>query len=187
MTRTGIVRGAAMLVSLFIVSFVVVTGSRAAFVDTTDDAGNQWSAGTVSIIDDDSGSAMFNAADMKPGDTVESCIAVTYNGSITPADVALYGTTAGTGLDTYLDLSIEIGNGGSFGDCTGFTSTASLYSGTLANFSATHTDFASGLGSWSPAASPETMTYHFVVTLQDNNAAQGLNASATFTWEAQNQ
>ncbi len=187
MKRTTLVRAAAMFVSLFIVSFLVVNGSRAAFFDTTDNTGNTWSAGTVSIVDDDTGSAMFTAADMKPGDTVESCIAVTYTGSLTPADVKLYGTAAGSGLADYLNLDVEIGTGGSFGNCTGFTATSSLFSGTLSGFASAHTDFATGLGSWSPAATPETMTYHFVVTLQDNNAAQGLNASATFTWEAQNQ
>jgi len=30
------------------------------------------------------------------------------------------------------------------------------------------------------------MTYQFEVTLQDDNAAQGLTSTATFTWEAQN-
>ncbi len=183
------VKLAAPLVALLLVSALVITMSLAAFSDTTDNAGNNWAAGTVIITDDDGGAAMFNATGMKPNDVVTNCIVVTYSGTLTPADVSLYGSVGGTGLDTYLTVDLDIGSGGVFGDCTGFVKDAGgdIYTGTLAGFAAAYTDFATGLQSWSPAATPESKTYRFSLTLQDNNAAQGLNASATFTWEAQNQ
>ena len=80
------------------------------------------------------------------------------------------------------------GSGGSFGDCTGFSSVQTVYTGTLAGFVAAHSSFANGAGSWAPTggAPADNMTYQFVVTLQDNNLAQGLTTTATFTWEAQN-
>ena len=61
-----------------------------------------------------------------------------------------------------------------------------MFNNTLANFVATHTNFGNGITGWSPAVSPESLTYRFTLTLQDNNLAQGLNTTGTFTWEAQN-
>jgi len=183
-------RIATPLAALLLVGFLVMGVSRAAFFDTTSNDSNSFAAGTVVLVDDDTGSAMFNASGMTPGDSATECITVTYNGSITPSDVVLYvtaGDLTGTGLDDYLNLTIDRGTGGSFGDCTGFSSTASVYSGTLDGFAGTSTDFASGAGSWTATSTGDAFTYQFTVTLQDDNAAQGLDASVNFTWEAQNQ
>lgn len=103
----------------------------------------------------------------------------------------LYGVSGGSGLDAYLDLVVEEGtavSGGIFDNCTGFISGATIYTGgTLADFAVAHTNFGNGAGTWVPSANPESRVYRFTVTLQDNNAAQTLGATATFTWEAQNQ
>ncbi len=177
------------IAALAVVGFLVMGVSRAAFFDTTTNDSNSFDAGTVVLVDDDSGSAMFSVSGMAGGDTAAECIAVTYNGSITPSDVVLYvaaGDLSGTGLDDYLNLTVERGTGGSFGDCTGFSGT-SIYSGTLDGFTAASTDFASGAGLWTAAAPGDSRVYRFTATLQDDNAAQSLNATVTFTWEAQNQ
>ncbi len=179
MARVGVL-GAAVLLT----SALIVTASLAAFSVTTENTGNTWSAGTVTLTDDDSGSAMFIVSAMAPLATVTECIAVTYSGTLLPSTVKLYGVSGGP-LDAYLDLTIEEGNGGVFGNCTGFTPTSTIFTGTLTSFAATHTNFSNGAGAWNPAANPETVVYRFTVTLQDNNLAQGLNATATFTWEAQ--
>ena len=181
-----LLRLGAMAGALVLVSALVVTGSRGAFSDTTDNTGNSWAAGTVTITDDDAAVAMFNATDMKPGDSVTECIVLTYSGSLVPANVRLYGVSGGSGLDAYLDMTIDEGSGGVFGNCTGFVLATTPFSGTLASFAATHTNFTNGVAGWSPAATPESKTYRFTLTLQDNNLAQGLNGTATFTWEAQN-
>ncbi len=178
----GILAGAVLLTGAFI-----VTASIAAFSDTTENTGNAWSTGTVILEDNDFGAAMFTVTGMKPLDVVENCIVVTYKGTLLPADVVLYGVSGGSGLDAYLDLVIDEGTGAAFGNCSGFGFTSNIFTGTLTSFAATHTNFGNGAGVWDPAANPESRTYRFVVTLQDNNAAQGLNATATFTWEAQNQ
>ena len=52
----------------------------AAFVDTTDNATNTFSAGDVVLDDDDAGSVLFNVANMAPGDSRTRCIAVSYTG-----------------------------------------------------------------------------------------------------------
>lgn len=185
--RHAMVRLGAALAAFLVVGALVVVSSRSAFSDTTSNASNSWSGGTVVITDDDSGSAMFTATNMKPGDSNTNCIVATYSGSLVPADVKLYGTSGGAGLDAYLDVTIDIGTGGAFGNCTGFTLSSTPFTGTLATFASTYTNFGNGIAGWSPAANPESRTYRITVSLQDNNAAQGLNGTATFTWEAQNQ
>ena len=183
--RAWLYRGLAVVASLGFVSVLVVTSSRAAFVDTTDNATNTFSAGDVVLDDDDTGSVLFNVVNLSPGDTRTRCIEVTYTGSLS-ADVHLYGTVGGNGLADYLDVDIEVGTGGDFASCTGFVASSSLFGDTLDAFGAAHTDFVSGLGGNAGATDPTSRTYRITVTLQDDNAAQGLSATAGFTWEAQN-
>lgn len=171
------------------VGAVVMGTSRAAFFDTTDNSSNSLTAGDVVISDDDAGSALFSVGNMAPGDTVTKCINVQYDGSIVPAGVDLYvadGGLGGTGLGAYLNLTVELGTGGTFADCTGFSG-SSVYTGTLAGFAADHTDFATGTGSWAASSTGDDRTYRFTLELQDDNDAQNLGASVAFTWEAQNQ
>lgn len=177
-------RALAMMASLGFVSVLVMTSSRAAFVDTTDNTSNQFSAGTVVLNDDDAGSVLFNVNNLAPTDNRTNCITVSYTGSLA-ADVHLYGAASGS-LAQYLDVVIDVGTGGSYNNCAGFSSGTTLYTGTLANFAATRTDFVNGLAGWNGATNPSSRTYRISVTLQDNNAAQGLSATADFTWEAQN-
>ena len=189
----------APLAAFLLVGILVITGSRAAFTATTDNTGNNWAAGDVALSDDDGGvTAMFDAPNLGPTDVVENCIEVTYDGSLTTSGVRLYGaeTTAGT-LDDYLDMTIEIGVGGTFpgaaatqdGEiaCAGFVADETIYTGTLANFTATATNYASGeepVGGWIPATN-DSKTYRFVVTVQDDSAASGQDTEVAFTWEAQ--
>jgi hypothetical protein len=187
---TGSVRlqlGAAFAALALVSGFVVQTSS-AAFSGTTSNSGNSFSAGTVSLTDDDAAAAMFSLTNLKPGSTSTKCIELTYTGSLATA-IKLYGAIgAGTGLGAYIDLTVESGTPGTFADCSTFAGTQ-IYSGTLANFASTYTNWASGLSdaNWTPSTNGQTRAYRFVVTLQDNNAAQGLTAtSTTFTWEAQN-
>lgn len=63
-----------------------------------------------------------------------------------------------------------------------------VYSGTLTGYPDT---YATGLVDPTAAApeswtNPESHQYRFVVTVQDANAAQGRDATQTFTWEARN-
>jgi hypothetical protein len=185
-TNAILIRSIAFVAAFALVTFLIVTKTHAAFTATTQNGGNAFSTGTVTLTDDDAGSAMFNATNMKPLDTVVQCITVTYSGSITPAAVRLYAGVGGTGADAYLDLTVEDGTGGSFGSCNGFSASSTLFSGTLNGFAAAHTNWANGLADWSPATTPSSHTLRFTATLQDNNAAQNLTATAVFTWEAQN-
>jgi hypothetical protein len=186
--RARVARWVAVPVGMLVSSLLVWQASNAAFSDTTDNPGNQWASGDVVLSDDDSTNVLFHVSNLKPGDNETRCITVTYSGSLN-ASVKLYAATAGTGLAQYLDLTVEQGTGGAFGDCTGFTPGASpTYTGTLAGFASAYQNFGNGWGSFAPTggAPIDSKTYRIKYTLQNDNAAQGKDASATFTWEAQN-
>lgn len=168
-----------------------------AFSATTTNAGNQISAGTVAIGDNDAGAAMYTVTNAKPGDSVEKCIKVTYTGSL-DADVHIYTTSSVGSLGQYVDLTITPGTQSSstFPSCTGFTADpgGAIYSGTLANFATTKNSYASGVvdnpGSATKWAGNDSVVYKVTATLQSSapEAAQGQTTGAhTFTWEARNQ
>lgn len=185
--RRGAKIGLTMLI-LALLGAVVGFGTFSAFSATTDNPGNAFQAGTVSLTDDDSGSAMLSLSNARPGDSDTGCIVVTYTGTL-PSSVRLYGTTGGTGLDQYLDLTVTRGTiaGASFDSCANFTPDAGggvIYSGNMAGYPDA---YGAGLvdpdGSWTTG---EARAYRFSVSVQDDGGAQGLNASQTFTWEARN-
>lgn len=168
---------------IFTVIGVVASGTvYSAFSTTTGNAANSYDAGTVVLSDNDSGSSLFTMSNLKPGDTLTKCIKVDYTGSLT-STVKLYGTTTGS-LDQYLDVVVRRGSfpgaPPASNACTGFTSAATIHNGTLQAFP---DSYAAGLneGSWTNGTSN---VYEITTTMQDNNAAQGLSATQTFTWEA---
>lgn len=183
-SAAGWLRWAAAPLALVGSSLLVWQASTAAFSATTDNGANNWTAGTVALSDNDSGTAMFTATGLKPADSGTRCITVTYNGSLAAA-VKLHATASGT-LGSHLTLTVEQGSGNAPAACTGFVSESTIYSGTVAGLASTASTFGTGVGSFAPTAAGQTKSYRFVYTVQDNQAAQGTTASATFTWEAQN-
>ena len=180
--RSGAIIGGAAVLSAAAVSALVFTATNAAFTDTTDNSGSSFAAGTVSLTDDDGGSALFNATDMVPGDTVTDCIEVQYTGSIVGADLSalrLYGSSSGD-LAGELDLTVDRSAAG--GSCSSFVSAANVYTGGLTALGST---FATGEAGLVPSATNEVVAYQFSVTLPATapNTAQGDTASASFTWE----
>lgn len=188
----------AMAIGFMLSAAVIWQSSRAAFSGTTSNSGNHWTAGTVSLTDNDSNGALFNASGLAPGATDSACITVTYGGSLDSA-VKLYvksgdSTFAGaSSLAPYLNLTIDQGDGNvPFGnDCSAFTNGTTIYNGTLGGavtgFTIAKTSFATGAGTWTPSGgSGATKSYKFTYSLQDDNNAQGLDCTVKFTWEAQN-
>lgn len=170
------------LFTLFVVGVAIATTSTAAFTDTTVNAGNSWSAGTVRLSDDSAGSVLFDAVSLDPAGQSVRCITVTYEGDITPVDVRVYGrVTGGTGLEDYMTMRIDRGTGGGFGSCEGFSPGVQEWSGTLATLPG---DFARAAGSWAPASQGASATYRVSVGLTDDDDAQGRTAEAELVWEA---
>jgi hypothetical protein len=185
-----------------VVVALLVGATGASFTDSTGNDNNQASAASVTITDNDNEQRLFSLSGMQPGTTATACIKVTYTGSAA-ANVRLYGTTTGTGLDQYASLQITRGTYSSpepsFGSCTNFNADSTtyitgqpagvMYVGTLAGLP---TSWATGLADPSSAA-PETWTtsephvYKLQLTLGDNAAAVSKTATQIFTWEAQNQ
>jgi hypothetical protein len=183
---------AAVPVGLIVSSLVVWQASNATFSATATNSANAWSAGRVALSSAP-GTAVFAASGLRPGSNGTRCVKVTYDGDLA-ATVRLYlknSDLTGTGLAQYLTFQVNEGAGSAV-DCGDFVQSANVYNATgltdptrtLAAFSTAARDFTTGVGTWSVTPNA-TKTYQFRWQLQDDNSAQGLTSSATFTWEAQ--
>jgi hypothetical protein len=167
----------------------VMSASYSSFSSNTSNESNAWTSGSVKLVDDDSGSALFSVQNVKPGQTGSNCITVTSTGSLN-SQVKLYGAVTDSGLAQYVTLQIEVGTGGGFGTCTGFTpgSPSSVFNAPLNTFAAT--SYANGLsGLWTTTgAASESKVYRVTYTLSSStpDTAQGKSVTASLTWEAQN-
>lgn len=169
-------------------STVAGIGSFAAYTATTSNPGNSIAAGTVVIADNDAGSLMYQLTNQGPGSTTQRCMRVTYTGTLA-STVRLYRTGTVTNGSAF-NIQVERGSGvtGAYPSCTGFTSAASLYNGTLGSFPTT---FAAGPDAKGSAwANGNTVDYRFTVTIVDDpgpNLHTTPMASGThaWTWEAQ--
>lgn len=167
----------AAAVSALIIATLVVNRSSDALDPDGTIAASSLSAGTVSLVDDDQGRSLFDLSDMAPGRPVVRCIELVYEGSIVPVDLALQAEAAGE-LSRFLDVSIDEGTGGSFETCDGFAATDAVFDGTL--------DELAGSGWLELARIVNTGTrtsYRIEFALQDEQAALGRAASASFVWE----
>lgn len=154
-----------------------------AFSATTENTNNQFATGSIALTDNDSGTALFNVSGADANDSFTRCIRVTYasTGGL-EATVRLYGATSGTGLDQYLTVDIDRADSGTQADCSDFSGTVgAVYDGTLQAFPDSYAAGTATDGTWTNG---KAVTYRIAVTVQNNNAAQGLNATQAFTWEA---
>lgn len=177
----------AFALAFILIALLVVTSSRAAFVAQTGNVANQVTSAAIDLADNDAGAAMFqNVTGLMPGSNVDRCIDVTYTGTVDPLPVLLYAPAAPTGsLAPYLNLTVDIGadTADSFADCTSFVPTGTVYSGTLAGFATAHGGYATGVPTWDPVGSPETRTFRFRLSVQDDAAAEGLTTTFGISWE----
>jgi hypothetical protein len=181
----------AILLGILLSGAMVLTASRAAFSDTTDNSDNSFTTGDVELVDDDTGAAMFTVTDMVPGQSATRCILVTYQGTVPdPGQVVLYsgGFVDSASLGDHLDLTVEEGTGGDFSTCTGFNPAGNIETSTLTDFDTDHTNYANGVGTWDPSGTPESVTYRITVTLDAAAPSSAQGQSVTdllFIWEIQ--
>jgi hypothetical protein len=194
---TGLTRFAVALaapVAMIAASALIWQASNAAFSSTTRNSGNNWSTGSVALTDDDAGSARFQVSNMLPGQTDTRCIKVT-------ADVSVAGVVKGyavnavasvDNLESHILVTVDAGNGGDFGSCTGFvpigTIIPSMSLATLAGYSS----YANGAGSWAVSPGVQTRTYKIQWTFDTTGLTQAqldqLQGSSTgidIQWELQ--
>jgi hypothetical protein len=163
--------------------------SQAAFSGSTENSTNNWAVSAVTLTDDDSSSAMFNATGLTTSSTGFKCIKVTYTGS-TAAPVKLYAANLAGGLGPYLALTVEIGSAsgsGTFASCTGFTASSTLYSpGTVTAFAGAYINYGQALATgWTPTTNGDYRVFKFTYTVANNNLANGQSCQVDFAWEAQ--
>lgn len=193
--RLGSGRGAArplavagaLLLGLLGSGVMVWQGSAAVFSSTTANGSNSWTLGSVTLADDDTGSALFTATGLAPGATGSNCITVTYSGNVATA-VKLYASASAdaSAAAQYLDLTIVEGTGGGFGSCGAFVAGTTIYTGTLATFTSTKLAYGSGVGTWAPS-SAGSKVYKITYTLNAAvpSAKQSAVTTCTFQWKAQ--
>ena len=168
-------------------------GTYAALSGGTENSGNAFSAGTVTMTDNDGGStAMFAVTGQRPGVPESGCIRVTYTGSLS-AGVRLYASSVTGSLAQYVNLTVTRGTDSNpvFDNCTNFSPAPTdysglgpgvLYSGPLSTYPTSHaTGLTDPVATWTNGTAA---SYRFTVEIADNNAAQGLSANAAFAWEA---
>jgi predicted ribosomally synthesized peptide with SipW-like signal peptide len=193
-------RKSKVLLSLLLVGLlgaVAGMGVFSAFSSTTTNPNNTFSAGSVTLTDNDSNAALYSVTNRKPGDSATSCIKVTFTGTLA-ADVRIYTLNTVNAFGQYIDLTITPGTqpSSTFPDCTGFTPDAggAIYTGTLLNFATTKNSYANGVvdypGAGSSWVNNDAVVYQFTVTMQaatpdtQQGASTGLH---DFTWEARTQ
>jgi hypothetical protein len=141
----------------------------------------------VELSDSDAGTAMFGGETLLPGVALDRCIEVNYDGTDDPGPVLLYAAAASGDLAPYLDLAIDMGSAatGAFGSCASFSSSATVFTGTLAGFASAHSSYATGRFTWNPSAAQESRSFRFRLTVQDVPAAAGKSAAFGFTWRTE--
>ena len=167
------------VVVLGLIGALAAVGAFSAFSSQTENPGNQITAGTVDLADNDSGSALYNLTNAKPSDPQERCIEVSYTGSL-PSEVKMYrvpGAALGA-LAANVTVLVQ----------TGFNAEDTLYNGKL---NALPTDYGTGLldapgsdGDWDEN---EKQVYRVTVSVDDVPVAEGQTTGAhTLRWEARN-
>jgi hypothetical protein len=175
-----------------LVAGVAAFGAFSAFSATTSNTGNSFASGTVAIGDNDGGSAaLYTSAANKPGDSVVSCIRVTYTGSLA-SGVKLYTPSVITN-GTLFNLKVERGTQtvGAFPACGDFAATSTAYDAALGSFPTTYAAGADGKAAAAAWATSDYVAYRFTVTQNDDaiaNAHTAVTSSGShdFTWEARN-
>lgn len=143
----------------------IIVGSGASFTSSSASTGNVYATGTLSQSNSKANEAIFDAANLKPGDVLRGSVVIENTGSL-PAVFSL-SEDATNGFTDPSALSLQVSHG-----------TTDVYAGTFGELGA-----ALVLGEFAPG---EARTYTFAVTLSADagNAEQGKQASATYAWDS---
>jgi hypothetical protein len=198
-------RSVAIAVAVALIAVLTIGGTRAVFSGTTDNTGNSFASADIILYDDDTGTIMFDVAGLLPGDQVDHCVEVSYegpNGRVTNG-VNFYIPATWIDSATLADdllITVEDGSVGAFSPvgtvtdpttyphCSGFiSSTIVIADEPLSTFA---TDYATGYGSWTPTGlgigNPVDRSFRITVELASASTAKSESVTAVpFTWEVQ--
>jgi spore coat-associated protein N len=166
-----------------LVAVGVTVASGATFTAQTANAGNTFTAGSLTMSNDKAGTAILTASGMKPGDATTDAtgtVVIKNTGTLTGAFSLTRSSLTNSDTTNQLatKLNTTITDCGADQNCATAGDNSVKYTGLLSAMSS-----AISLGNWAGA---EQHTYRFVVSLDstaDNNY-QGDNAVAGFTWDA---
>jgi len=208
------VRAVAFLLGILTCATIVWQSSHATFTANTSNDTNIFGAGSVTIADNDGGTAMFSASalNLGPTDTATVCMGVRYTGTLTPTAIKLY-TSGGlesnnsgaygawandttSEMDNYLNMQIQVASNDLVADpvstCglgTGFADVAAAAPGTLmSTMINTNTSYATGFASgWGTIVKDKWRVWKFIYTMSASapNSAQLDGLKVNFVWEAQ--
>ena len=147
----------------------VAVGSGATFSSTSGNTISAVTSGTLTQSNSKANAAIFNLADMKPGDTLNGTLTITNTGSL-PATFSLTEVSSANGF-TGENLKLTI---------TNTTTNAQVYSGT---FGGLEDGAAEDLG---VIQNGVANNFRFTVVLDQNtpNGDQGKTASAVYQWDS---
>lgn len=177
--RTQALRGrsttlvAAAVAMLAAVSFLVLLPQDAHAAD---------GSGRVSLSDDSGGASLFTGSTgLVPNRAVSKCvnIAATIGSGADPQDIAIGAAGVSGDLAQYLGVTVEVGTGAHYGDCSGFTG-SQVYAGTLADLSGRGGGRGVATG-WQPTSSQQR-SFRFTMVVADSQKALGTKATGTLDW-----
>jgi spore coat-associated protein N len=147
----------------------IAVGSGATFASQSGNTLSTVTSGTLTQLNSKADSAIFQLADIKPGDTLHGYLSVTNTGSL-PAQFSLTESSS-TNQFTGDNLSLRI---------TNTTTGTQVYSG---SFGGLVDGVKNDLGVVEPGANSE---YRFTVQLAADapNTEQGKSAGATYQWDS---
>ncbi len=147
----------------------IAVGSGATFTSTTANTVSSVTSGTLNHTNSKANAAIFNLANIKPGDVVNGGLTITNTGSL-PANFSLTETSSTNGFSgEFLKLTI-----------TNTTTGSQVFSGTFGELVDGEKN---ALGTIAPGASN---AFTFSVKLEQDapNSQQGKSASAAYQWDS---
>lgn len=163
--------------SFVVACLVLLVGFGWAFASPAQGAAAE---GGVSLFDDDGGRALFTAADrLAPGRPLAACVRVGSRTAL-PGDQVRFAAVDVSGpLADRVTVTLEAGDGGRFGDCSGFSGDV-LFTGTLRALAAASAG--SGLDTgWDPSTAA-ARSFRVTVVMDADLTVQGLTARGDLVW-----
>jgi hypothetical protein len=133
----------------------------------------------VSVGASSAGDGLFDGAPMAPGQPVARCLAVDVTGARRGEQVVVLARSVTGELAARLRITVELGEGGGSGACTGFRDATTVYDGSLTALAAT-TATGTSTG-WFPATAARR-TFRITAEVPDDDAVQGTTAAGDFVW-----
>lgn len=147
----------------------VAVGSGASFDSTSGNTISAVTSGTLTQSNSKADQAIFNLANLKPGDTLNGTLTLKNTGSLSAA----FSLTEVSSTDDFSGSNLSL-------DIVDSTAGTTVYHGTFGGL----TDGAkNALGTWGAG---DAHTFTFTVKLADStpNTDQGKTASATYRWDS---